>query len=140
MAYMSQEKKAIIAPKVKSICKKYGITASLSVRNHSTLVLTIKSGKLDFITNNNEVTSNRPGGFRNGSPAKDHISVNPYWYHEHFDGKCKEFLTEIIAIMNCGNHNRSDSMSDYFDIGWYIDVDIGKWDKPYQLDNAYITA
>jgi hypothetical protein len=33
--------------------------------------------------------------------------------------------------MNAGNHNNSDVQSDYFDVGWYIDVNIGKWNKPY---------
>ena len=40
MAYMSQERKAEITPKVKSILKKFGIKGSLSVRHHSTLSLT----------------------------------------------------------------------------------------------------
>jgi len=22
-------------------------------------------------------------------------------------------------------------MTDYFDVGWYISVNLGKWDKPY---------
>ena len=39
MAYMSQEKKAKIAPKVKEILKRYGIKGRLGVNNHSTLVL-----------------------------------------------------------------------------------------------------
>ena len=35
--------------------------------------------------------------------------------------------------MNDGNHDRSDPQSDYFDVGWYVDVNIGKWNKPYTL-------
>ena len=54
MAYVSQELKAKLAPKIKAICKKYGVKASLAVRHHSTLVLNIKSGKVDFITDYNE--------------------------------------------------------------------------------------
>lgn len=133
MAFMSQEKKAEIAPLLKAICKKYNVQASVAVRNHSTLVLNIKSGKLDFIGNSNKVIANRPGDFRGGSPAKTHMSVNPYWYHEHFDGKCKDFLTEVITAMNKGNHDRSDIQSDYFDVGWYTDVNVGAWNKPYEL-------
>ena len=58
MAYMSQEKKAKIAPKVKKILKKFGVKGSLAVRNHSTLVLNLKSGKIDFIGNSNRVCGN----------------------------------------------------------------------------------
>ena len=51
MAYMSQEHKAKIAPVVKEILKKYGVKGTLAVRHHSSLVLNIKSGKIDFIEN-----------------------------------------------------------------------------------------
>jgi hypothetical protein len=131
MAYMSQEKKSKISPLVKSICKKYGIKASLAVRHHSTLVLNVKSGNIDFISNFNETVENRPGGFRNGSPAEKSLQINTYWYHEHFSGKAKKFLSEILQVMNSGNHDNSDIQSDYFDVGWYVDVNIGQWDKPY---------
>ena len=124
MAYMSQEKKAKIAPAVKAILKKYNVKASLAVRNHMTLVLNVKQGSIDFIKD-----------FGNPEDAKKFgIQVNPYWYHEHFVGKSKEFLTEVITAMNDGNHDRSDIQTDYFDVGWYVDVNIGQWNKPYALE------
>ena len=124
MAYMSQEKKATIAPQVKAILKKYNVKASLAVRNHSTLVLNVKQGPIDFVKD-----------FGNPEDAaKFGIQVNPYWYHEHFVGESKQFLTEVITAMNVGNHDRSDIQSDYFDVGWYVDVNIGKWNKPYALE------
>jgi hypothetical protein len=133
MAYMSQEKKSKIAPTVKKILAKYGVKGSLAVQNHMTLVLNVKSGPIDFIQNYNETVGNQPGGFRLSSPATDSLSVNNYWYHEHFSGKAKSFLTEIMVAMNDGNHDRSDIQSDYHDVGWYVDVNIGKWNKPYIL-------
>ena len=51
MAYMNQETKKEKAPAIKAICKKYGVTASLAVRNHSTLVLNVRKGSIDFIEN-----------------------------------------------------------------------------------------
>jgi len=132
MAYMNQEKKAAIAPVVKAILKKYKVKGSLAVRHHSTLVLNIKSGALDFIGNFNKLAADRPEGLRNGL-AKDSLQVNPYWAHEHFDGKVKQFVTEVLAALNVGNHDRSDIQSDYFDVGWYVDVNVGQWDKPYQF-------
>ena len=131
MAYMSQEKKSKIAPVVKQVLAKYGVKGSLAVRDHMTLVLNIKSGPIDFIQNYNEVVGNQPGGFRLGSPATDHLDVNPYWYHEHFSGVAKSFLTEIMVAMNDGNYDNSDVQSDYHDIGWYTDINLGKWNKPY---------
>ena len=133
MAHMNQEKKARLAPAIKAICKKYGVKASLAVRHHSTLVLNIKSGPIDFIRNFNDLAQVRwrePWAF---TPAKNYIDVNPSWYKEHFEGVALAFLAELIPAMNDGNHDRSDIQTDYFDVGWYIDVNIGKWDKPYEF-------
>lgn len=135
MAYMSQERKKQLAPKIKEICTKYGIKATLAVRHHSTLVLNIKQGPIDFIGNSNEVCARHPRyNDRQFTPSKGYIDVNPYWYHEHFDGKALAFLQEIMPVMNTGNHDNSDPMTDYFDVGWYVDVNIGSWDKPYALE------
>ena len=48
MAYMSQERKAQIAPAVKAILKRYGVKGTLSTDRYS-LSLNIKSGPMDFI-------------------------------------------------------------------------------------------
>ena len=135
MAYMNQQRKAEIAPVLKAICKKYGVKASVAVRNHSVLVLNIKSGPIDFIGNLNKVCSVAPGADRYGAyrPAVGSIDVNPYHYRDHFDGKALAFLSAILPAMNTGNHDNSDIQSDYFDVGWYVDVNIGAWNKPYEL-------
>lgn len=135
MAYMNQERKAKLAPAIKSILKRYGVKGTIAVRNHMTLVLNIKSGSLDFIKDYNETVGSQPGGFRLGSPATTSLDINPYWYKEHFSNKViRKFLDEILAAMNVGNHDNSDSQTDYFDVGWYVDVNVGNWNKPYILE------
>ena len=132
MAYVSQELKAKLTPQIKAVCKKYGIKATIAVRNHSTLAVNISQGKIDFIKTFNEVNADKPRpSHLPFQPAKDSIDVNPYWYHEHFSGEALAFLQELIPAMNNGNHDRSDIQTDYFDVGWYIDVNIGRWNKPY---------
>jgi hypothetical protein len=133
MAYVSPELKAKLAPTIRAICKRYGIRASLAVRNHSTLVLNIRQGHIDFIGNFNETVAQRPGGFRTGSPAEKYLDVNPYWYKEHFSGRALKFLSEVIPAMNAGNWDKSDIQTDYFNVGWYVDVNVGRWDAPYAL-------
>jgi hypothetical protein len=139
MAYMSQERKSEIAPKVKSILNKYGIKGSLSVRHHSTLSLTLKSGKIDLIENYIATDSNVLHGRKMDQGQIDYlrknraIDVNPYWFKEHFNGVAKAFLTEVMEAMNVGNWDKSDIQSDYFNVGWYVDVNIGKWNKPYTV-------
>jgi hypothetical protein len=132
MAYFNQQRKQERAPAIKAILKKYGVKGSLAVRNHMTFVLNIKSGSIDFIGNFNRVCGAR--NVDRFNPAKGSIDVNGYWYHEHFDGKALAFLKEVLAAMNGGNHDNSDIQSDYFDVGWYVDVNIGTWDKPYILE------
>lgn len=130
MAYMSQEMKSKIAPVVKSVLKKYGVKGSLAVRTHRTLVLNIKSGNIDFIENFTKDMNDL--GNKQYVLEKKCIDVNPYHYQNHFTGKAKQFLSEVMIAMNNGNHDNSDIQTDYFDVGWYVDVNIGKWNKPYE--------
>jgi hypothetical protein len=121
MAYMNQAKKTRIAANVKPILKKYGVKGSLSVRNHMSIVLTITEGKIDF---NKDY----------GADAKFGIQVNPYWYQEHFTGRAKEFLSEVIpAMYSADYYDHSDAQIDYFSCAYYIDVNIGKWNKQYKV-------
>ena len=138
MAYLSQEKKAKIAPVIKAILAKYRLKGTLSVRNHMTLCLKIKQGDIDFIKNFNEQIATLPGydSLRTQSATRTYIDVNHFWFKEHFTGRAKDALTELLAAMNDGNHDRSDSMTDYFDVGWYIDLNIGSWDRPYICTEA----
>ena len=132
MAYVSKELKAALAPELRAICKRYKVKASVAVRHHSTLVLNISQGEIDFIGNANKVSEARAQG-REWRVAEKSIDVNPYWYQEHFDGVALDFLKEIFAVMNKGNFDKSDIQTDYFHVGWYVDVNVGRWDKPYAL-------
>lgn len=133
MAYVSQEMKNELAPAIKAILKKYGIKGTLAVQHHSTLVLSIKSGKIDFIKNHNDVVEKRNAGdLRQGHMATDYIQVNPYWTDEHYTGKAKKFFAEVIAAMKGPKFfDNSDPMTDYFHVSHYIDINVGKWNKPY---------
>jgi len=108
----------------------------LSVRNHMTLCLTLKSGVIDFIANSNKVCGNNhyqvARGFRPNTGGYD--DVNPYHFKDHYDGVALDFMKEIFVAMNDGNWDKSDIQSDYFNVGWYVDVNIGKWDKHYIVE------
>ena len=136
MAYMSQDHKAKLAPTIKAICKRYGIKATLAVRNHSTLMLTIKQGEIDFIGNSNQVCGNDhyqvARGFKPNTSGYE--SVNPYHYEKHFSGRALEFLQEVIPAMYGPDYfDHSDAQTDYFHCSHYIDVSIGRWNNPYAL-------
>lgn len=125
MAYMSQERKKQIAQKLKQALKGSGLKYSLAVNHHSTLVMTIISGPIDFY---NDLVSSRQAPLE-----KYNFGVNQYWYKEHYTGESLKILDTIIPILNEGNHDNSDIMTDYFDVGWYLDINVGRWNKPYIL-------
>ncbi len=140
MAYMSQDRKQSLAPAIKAVLKKYGVKGSLAVRNHSTLCLNIKSGPIDFIEN--YIKTDKEKAYANYMSDEQvaylrknqSLDVNVYWYKEHFSGKALSFLKELVPAMNNGNHDNSDIQTDYFDVGWYIDINIGRWNKPYIVE------
>ena len=113
MAYMSQNNKKLLAPLIKKVMDKFNMKGSLGVNNHSTLVMNLKSGPL----------------FKQCDGSYE--QVNNYWIEEHWSGLQKAFLVELNEVMSVGNHDNSDIQSDYFDVGWYVDINIGKWNKPY---------
>ena len=138
MAYMNQERKAKIAAALKPVLAKYGVKGSLSVRNHSSIVLTLKSGQIDFIENFIKTDEDSTIGRKMEQSQIDYIrekqylDVNPYWFHEHFTGRAKDFLTEAFRALKAADwYDKSDAMVDYFDTAYYVDLNIGKWNKPY---------
>jgi hypothetical protein len=61
-----------------------------------------------------------------------YIQVN-HNYPENY-GEAAPMIEELSDAMHgAGWYNNSDIMTDYFDIAWYVDINIGKWDKPYKL-------
>ena len=125
MAYFNQERKKAMAPKVNAILKKYGLKGSLAVRHHSTVVLSIREGNLDFIGNFSR---------KDTRLASDgYIQVNTYHTDRGFTGAQAEFFKEVLNVLNGGNHDRSDIMTDYFDVGWYVNINVGSFEKPYKL-------
>lgn len=121
MAYITQEKKKEKALLLKPLLKEYGIKATLSISNHSKLHLNIKSGPLAFLSQYN----------KGREKPRNYATVT--YCLEKFEGKEREFLEKASKIIEEGNHNNSNSMTDYFDIGYFTEINIGQFDKPYQL-------
>jgi hypothetical protein len=134
MAYMNQEKKKKIAKLLKDNLKGRDIKYSLAVDHHSSIVLNIRSGGVDFIGNYNKTKSESSSyTAKHEQPVSDYLSVNNYYVNEYFTGEAKEILEIANECLNLNNYNNSDAMTDYFDVGHYVDINIGKWNKPYQL-------
>jgi len=133
MAFMNQELKAELAPNIKAVLKKYDVKGTISVRSHMVLVVNIKSGKLDILENWFNKTKHDPYYNDRIIEKPKCLQVSQHWIENHFTGKVKEFFTELFQAMK-GNkwYDNSDIQVDYFDTAYYMDVNVGQWDKPYE--------
>jgi hypothetical protein len=125
MAFMNQEKKQpIVANLKKAFPAKDGWKFSISVSDHVSLNVVILSAPLHLEDMYDE----------------DGESINQYHFRSHAEqaicipinqNEMLDVIDKIISICNEGNHDRSDIQSDYFDVGWYFNLRIGKWNKPF---------
>lgn len=129
MAYMSQEKKKEIAAALKEVVPK-SWKYSLGVRHHSTIVMTIRSAPIDLIAERNQAVADKLD--RGYQVVKDNFSVNPY-NGEICLTKSAEIFRKILKILNTGNYDNSDIMTDYFDVNFYVDLRVGEWNKPFVM-------
>lgn len=122
MAYMNQErKKALVDGVKKMLAEKFPdvkIKATYKIQNYSAICMTIQGCSINLLEN---------------FPNKHWFCVNTYHIGSAFHGEAGEFLQACADALNKGNHDNSDPMTDYFDVGWYIDIHIGKMDKPFQV-------
>ena len=129
MAYMNQDKKAVIKTNLDKVLKPLGIKYSLRVDNHMAINCTIKSGGIDFMRNFSETT-----GKQFDDHIRNHLQVNQFWYDEHFTGLAREIIGKTVdALKSADYYDRSDAQIDYFDTAYYIHLNVGSWDKPYEL-------
>ena len=119
MAYVSNETKSKIQVALKPVFKKYGIKATLSKGSScSTLSVNISAGDINF--------------------GSDYEQVNVYHIDKHYTGVAKDFLNEVLSTIKLAGdwYDESNSQIDYFNTAFYIDINVGHWDKPYKYNNA----
>lgn len=130
MAHMSQEHKKRIAAALALVVPK-DWKYSLSVENHSAIVLTVYAAPVDLV---DVYTASRCSEeVRASALRRAHVDINPYSWKEHFSGELLELFGKIFAALNIDNYNRSDMMTDYHDVGHYVYFRVGRWDKPFKV-------
>lgn len=131
MAYIGKDKKA----KIKEALRKaipMGWKWSLAVRHHSTAVLTIYSAPVELVAEWTKVANEfRAKSGWESLPAQTHVGVNEFHLAHQFKGETLKVFEAIKVAMNTDNHDNSDPMTDYFDVGHYVDIRIGRYDKPF---------
>jgi hypothetical protein len=126
MAYVDQQKKAKIATALKAVMPK-GWKFSLAVNNHSTIVLTISAAPVNLIA------ALVPSEYR-----KPETMTYAQIYHKRIDecfndAEITATFEKISEALNLENFDKSDSMTDYFHVGHYVDINVGKWNKPFAV-------
>jgi hypothetical protein len=139
MAFVSQKNKKEMSPFVKKVLKKHGYKGTLKISHHMTLAANITEGpeslrsilgKEDLVDKTDDLVADK--GF---------FTINTYHIDTMFahNPKVRDFLLELKDALNgkgskISNYNNSDAMTDYFDVGWYIDINFGNYwtGKPYK--------
>ncbi len=112
MAYISTED----IKKIRIALKKTFPEFKFSVRqSHGTgISVTLISGPVDF-------------GLK-----EDYMQINQY--HTEFY-KNEDLLKKMLNIIDTAgerqNFDKSDSMTDYFHVGYYVDLSVGSYNKPF---------
>jgi len=139
MAYITQEMKKELAPGINNVLKKFGCKGSISTPNRTSLCVTISQGPIDFIGKFNEDAKERcERQDLPFHPIEGSYQANPQRYAENYDGpldKADQFLNELRdAMRGTLYYNNDDMMTDYFDSAYFMSINIGKWNKHYQLE------
>ena len=127
MAYINKNDVAQIRNELKAAFPKF----KFSVRKDNGLAVdvTIKSGPTNF-----------DGIFTHG---KGYSQVNQYHLGNY--GEHAEFFSKVMDIIKTapsrgegfhkgsGWFDESDAMSDYFHCAYYIHLNVGSWNKPYEV-------
>ena len=132
MAFVTQEMKKELAPGIKAVLKKYGMKGSISINNHSSLVVTLQQGPLSF----KGVDYRGNDIYYLATDGNMHSQVNTYHIDKFYTGETADFLNELVAAMKGKTsrgewYDKTDIMTDYFDIAYYVNVNVGKFDKGY---------
>lgn len=117
MAYISTEQVKSIRDQIKNAYPNF--KWSVSRRDHSTVVIVLQESDLPF--------------------DNVHEQINPYRFKESekLNTKTKLIFQHVLFICNsverCYDRNAGDPYADYGDSTYFIDLEIGKWDKPHKI-------
>ena len=114
MAFMNKEHAATIRTNLKKAFP--GFKFSVTIHHYSSVTVSLMKSPLNF---SKELEKHSCG----------YAQLNHYYLerYEHSDT-----LKAIFKVINEGNHDNSDIMTDYFDVGFYVNMNIGQYDKPYE--------
>jgi len=132
MAYIGQKEKAELMPAIKAVLDKYGLKATVAIRHHMDLVITIRAGKIDLVNEYAVLLETYDFVLASAVRREGMFQVhNPK--ASGFPEKLKTLFCELDKAAKGDKwYDRSDIMTDYFDTAYYITINVGDWRKPYK--------
>ena len=121
MAYISTEEVKVIREELKkNFPSRLGWKLSIVRRDYLSLSISIIQAPFELRNDQNN----------------DYEQVNQYWIESRENKQSIPPLKKIFEIANKNNYNRSDVQSDYFDVGYYLNISIGHFGKPFTPSEA----
>lgn len=118
MAYVSKETKASIVAALEATgAKKEGFSWTTGVEHHSTIKVRIRKVPDWFKVKDVDIVRQCYSEYG--------CEINTYHPGHMFDvsdadqAKSLEWIEKFIAAMDTGNWDKSEPMTDYFNVGWY---------------------
>jgi len=110
---------------------------SVTREHYSSVRISIMSGVENFYDGSMDSTD-KYNGRVNEFDGYEQINH----YHTHFYGKHEALFTKISEIAHtapglAGGQKyfcEDDAMTDYFSRAYYVSINVGKWDKPYEIN------
>jgi hypothetical protein len=136
MAYMDQIKKAKIAAALKKVMPA-GWKYTLSVHNHSSITMTIKSAPfplIDMINAKNKASAEFRGDVHYEIKGGN-CQLNMYYLEDAFS---EPAVLEVLinakkALYSADYYDDSDVQTDYFNCAYYAHMQVGTYDKPFVM-------
>lgn len=125
MAYVSKEKKQKIAAALKTVMPK-GWRWSLAI-NHGS----IASAPVDLMAEAMRVYNDSYRADRDGKMTAPATHMQADCSPEMYFDSSLDLFRAIRAALNIDNYDNSDIHTDYFDVGHYTHINIGRWNKPF---------
>jgi hypothetical protein len=121
MAWVSKELKTKIATALKDA--KLPFKYTVAGANSSSLVVTITEAPAAFLDDYIGTRADIETGY---------VQLNTHHLHLYFKGKSLKVVEKLISTIKSSGEwfDKSDSMTDYFHTAFYLDVNIGRYNKP----------
>lgn len=112
-----------------------GWVFSVKTPHYGSIDISLMSGPRQVFSSDYTMTS-----WGEKFPINGHLNIgnhfNPNWDRPITDVVTQEaadILSVVFSVCSQYNWDHSDHQSDYFDVHFYLSVEIGKWNKPYSI-------